>query len=145
MTEERITDLVTESAVANSVILMINAIYFDGTWAYAFNKTSTKKFSLTSKKQVDREFMHLNRTLYYTYSKKLSSRIVRLPYNGNKFSMFVILPFETNGIDKVAQILNHKDLSDEIKYLEETEVRLSLPKFKFDASTNLNEAVKEVR
>lgn len=143
-TEDRVNDLVTEGAVSQSVILMINALYFDGTWRYAFNKTSTRKFTTSSKNQVDREFMEINRNFYYLNSRKLSSRIIRIPYNGNRFSMFVILPHDTNGIEKVAKSLNYKDLSDEVRDLEETEVKLLLPKFKFDSSTSLNEAVKAV-
>jgi serine protease inhibitor len=143
-TENRITELVTEEAVSNAVILLVNALYFDGKWRHSFNKTSTKPFNTKGGKKISKTFMEHTRNYYYFNSANLSSKIVRLPYAGDKFSMFVILPKENVSLDEVIKKLNHKDLSEEVKQLEELEVHVALPRFKFDTSVNLNEAIKAV-
>lgn len=142
-TENHITDLVSEDSVTNSVILLINALYFNGKWQYAFNKTSTKPFQSSSGK-TQKTFMEHTRNFYYFNSAKLGAKILRLPYAGDKFSMFIILPKEGKSLDSVIESFDHKVLSDEIKNLEELEVHVALPRFRFDSSNNLNQAIQAV-
>lgn len=119
VTKGHIKDLVSEDSVANSVVLLINALYFEGTWRFGFNKSLTAPFHGTDKK-VDKSFMEQTGNFYYFNSKKLNAKILRLPYNGRKFSMFVILPNEGVALDSVVDRLDGNLLKDEIWYMDDS-------------------------
>lgn len=144
-TKGHIKDLVTEDSVSNSIILLINALYFEGTWRFQFGKTLTKPFLTSQGKKVDKPFMEQTGSFYYFFSKHLNSKILRLPYNGRRFSMFIILPNEVNGLEAVIERLDSNSIKNEVWHMDELEVHIQMPKFKFDSSINLNEVVKKVK
>lgn len=143
-TNNRIKDLVSEDSVANSVILLINALYFEGTWRFGFNKTFTGEFNLAPGKRVNKPFMERTGNFYYFFSKHLDAKILRLPYDGRRYSMFVILPNDNQSLETVIDRLDSGTIKNEIWHMDEVEVHVVLPKFKFDSSLNLNEVVQKV-
>lgn len=144
-TNGRIKDLVSDDSVTNSVILLINALYFEGTWRYGFNKTKTAPFFTAPGQKVEKAFVEQTRNFYYFYSKHLDAKILRLPYNGRRYSMFIILPNDNNNVDNVIERLDAGTIKNEVWHMDEIEVHVVLPKFKFDSSINLNEVVKKVK
>lgn len=144
ITNGRIKDLVTEDSLQNAVVLLINAMYFEGTWRTPFNKTFTAPFHGSAGKR-DRAFMERTGNHYYFYSKHLNSKILRIPYSGRRYSMFIILPNENQNLDATIDLLNSETLKNEVWHMDEVEVHAVLPKFKFDTSLHLNEVVKKVK
>ena len=58
--------------------------------------------------------------------------------------MFIILPHDIDGISKLENKLAGVDLSNILSYLPEVEVEVSIPKFKLEETTDLNEILREV-
>jgi len=143
-TNGRIKDLVSDASVSHSIILLINALYFEGTWRYGFNKTKTAPFFTAPGQKVEKAFVEQTRNFYYFYSKHLDAKILRLPYNGRRYSMFIILPNDNNNVDNVIERLDAGTIKNEVWHMDEIEVHVVLPKFKFDSSINLNEVVKKL-
>ena len=83
-------------------------------------------------------------TYYYYYSKHLGAKMLRIPYSGRRYSMYIILPEGTNTLDNVISRLTAESVRNEVWHMDEVEVHTVLPKFKFDSSINLNEAVRKV-
>ncbi|CAO1344240.1 unnamed protein product [Diamesa hyperborea] len=144
VTEGRISELVSEDAVSQSVIMMLNAIYFEGTWRHGFNETVTRDFNLQPTKTTPKQFVTRTGNYYYFYSRKLNAKILRLPYNGRRFSMFVILPTAVGGIDELVERLEEQDINNEVWHMDEIEVQVTLPKFKFDSTINMNNIIKKL-
>ncbi|GAB0089767.1 Serine protease inhibitor 27A [Sergentomyia squamirostris] len=144
VTEDHISDLVQDEDVKNSVMLMLNGVYFQGLWRKAFNRTIQLPFyvSLNETKTVD--FM-ISDGLYYFYeSKELDAKILRIPYKGKQYAMTVILPNSKSGIQnfvrKIDTVLLHR-----IKWLmDEVDCRVMLPKFHFDLTTQLKEPLEKM-
>lgn len=143
-TNGHIKELVSEDSVSKSILFLINALYFECTWRYPFNKTITREFIHGPGKKSSRQFMEQTRNFYFFYSRQLNSKILRLPYYGRKFSMYIILPNEVNGLDSVIDKLNSETIKNEVWHMEDLEARVVLPKFKFDTSINLNDIAKSV-
>lgn len=144
ITGGRISELVSEDAVSQSVIMMLNAIYFEGTWRHGFNDTITRDFHLQPAKSIPKQFVSQTGNFYYFYSRKLNAKILRLPYNGRRFSMFIILPNAIGGIDELVERLEEQDINNDVWHMDEIEVRVALPKFKFDTTINLNSIIQKV-
>lgn len=71
--------------IANSVIMLINTIYFSGYWVerFAKNQTTTQDFSLNSKEFIPAQFMIKTSNFYYGESDELDAKFLRLPYKVN--------------------------------------------------------------
>lgn len=144
-TNGRLSELVSEDAVSKSVLFLINSLYFESSWRYPFNKTITSDFNYGTGKKSSRQFMEQTGNFYYFYSQHLNAKILRLPYAGRKFSMFIILPNAANGLDSVIEKLSAETIKNEIWHMDEFETHVVIPKFKFDTSINLNSVTKQVR
>lgn len=143
-TNGRLQTLVTEDSVAKSILFLINSLYFESSWRFAFNKTITRDFSHATGKKSARQFMEQTGNFYYFYSQHLNAKILRLPYKGRKFSMFIILPVEVNGLDSVIDKLAADTIKNEVWHMDELESHIVIPKFKFDTTINLNDVVRSM-
>jgi serine protease inhibitor len=59
-------------------------------------------------------------------------------------SMFIILPHDVDGISKLEEKLTSEELSKMLVRLPKREVRVSLPKFKLEETTDLKDILKGV-
>lgn len=59
--------------------------------------------------------------------------------------MYIVLPNKVDGLDELLNKIDTSTLHRAQFLLEEIEVKVSLPKFKFTNSINLNEVLQNVR
>lgn len=146
ITENHIQNFITEDALAEVVVLMLNAVYFKGMWRQPFERENTiqKEFQGVNgvKKTVD--FMTKTEQFYYFDSNQLKSKILRLPYANTRYAMFLILPKSDSNIDELINKLESKMISRQAWYLDEVEVKVEIPKFKFDFDGNLKSILQKV-
>ena len=119
-TNNLITDILnTDMVNSNTVMVLINTIYFKTLWAMPFEKnyTRTEKFNKTAEIQM------MTNTKHYSYYEDKFAQIVNLPYLGNEFCMGIILPRENIDVNKCG---NH--LVANIAYTTQY-VEVHLPKF----------------
>lgn len=92
-TENYIMNIVTPDDVTESVILLVNAIYFNGFWSQPFpeNQTAPMNFHLDSKSGVSTPFMVNTGDYRYYESRELNSKILRLPYKVTFVESFPII------------------------------------------------------
>lgn len=126
---------------ANSIIYLINALYFKGIWKYKFEKDKTKKMPFvnsTETKNVD--MMQLEENIPYYENETFSA--IKLPYKNDKFSMTVLLPKNTKTIQNIYDNLTEETFTDWSTNFEEKKVKVYLPKFKFSYEQGLNDILK---
>lgn len=63
---------------------------------------------------------------------------------GRKFSMTIILPNTKGGLDEMIRQLESSTLHRSQWLMTEVEVRVELPKFKFDYTSKLNDILQDV-
>lgn len=88
--------------------------------------------------------MEQNGQFYYDDSAALDSQLLRLSYRGGKFAMYFILPHQGKTVDDVLDKMTLSTLHQALWYMDETEVNVTIPKFKFDFSEELNQPLKDV-
>lgn len=142
-TEGKITELVSEDVVSRAIFLLVNALYFEGKWLYPFKNTVKKEFT-SARKTSKITFMEHTRNYYFLSSKELKSSILRIPYAGEKYSMFIILPWRNSNLNETINKFNNSKYNEELKNIEEMQVHAVIPRFKFDTSVKLNDAMKAV-
>ena len=131
-TNAMIPSLVEKEDVHGMRLMIVNAVAFDGKWKTKFDKKNTSKESfrgLAGVKTVD--MMHNSEIdVRYAYDDEKKFAAVKIPYEGDKFSMVVVLPDADDGISSIAT-----DAFDGISWMSET-VKLSLPKFRIETEVD---------
>ncbi len=129
----------------NSVCVLLNAIYFKGTWENRFKERHTHDapFKFSSTKHVTIPFMYQKG--YFKILAKRDFQVVAIPYKGNQMSMIVLLPQEVDGLTKLEKQLTAQDLKQWLAELDKMSVqesKLFMPKFKFETIYDLVPACK---
>ncbi|XP_075984933.1 uncharacterized protein LOC142982357 [Anticarsia gemmatalis] len=144
ITQGRIPNLVNEDDVANVAVLVLSTLFFKGSWRHQFAPNATKagQFYVSPKTLKNVPFMNVNDKFYYTESSKFDGKILRMPYLGNKFAMYIIVPNSLSGLSRVLE--NTNLLRAELNNLREHYVDVTLPRFKFDYTSQLDGILREL-
>ncbi|EDS43744.1 plasminogen activator inhibitor 1 [Culex quinquefasciatus] len=141
-----IPELVTPQSITGSILLLANTIYFKGLWTHIFPEaaTATQPFNTGDGRTVQVPFMKQIVDHYYSEPPQLNAKVLRLPYVNGRFSMILILPNEGSNLNQLLTALSADSIHQAIKSMEETEVKLELPRFKIDHSTSLKEDLQQL-
>jgi len=140
-TEERIKDLVPQGAINQLTRLVLtNAIYFNAAWQHPFeeNATSDGLFRLLGGNDITVPMMKQTESFCYTVGNNFQA--IELPYDGQELSMVILLP-EAGQFDTFEEGLDAEFVEDVIDKLKTNEVALTMPKFEYESSFGLKEAL----
>ncbi|XP_047537845.1 uncharacterized protein LOC125071568 [Vanessa atalanta] len=143
-TEGRIPDLVKPDDVSGVSALVLNTIFFKGTWQHQFapNATKSQLFYVSIDDKKETPFMNIRDKFFFTESKRFNAKILRMPYLGNKFAMYVIVPNSLTGLPYIFDGLS--ELRTELYYLQEYYVDVTIPKFQFEYTSHMDGILKEL-
>ncbi|KAF7261266.1 hypothetical protein EG68_01282 [Paragonimus skrjabini miyazakii] len=91
-TGQKITELLPTGAVnADTVLALVNALYFKGMWKNQFNKQRTlhEDFTCFGGKKMDIMMMHVKAHFPYEELNDWAAQAVRLPFKGTDRKLFV--------------------------------------------------------
>ena len=131
----KIKEVIAQNNVNNDTAMVItNAIYFKGTWITQFPEDGTRPDAFTKKdgSAVHADFMEV--TAEFDYAAYDGYQVLRMPYEGGRLSMLVVLPDEQGDLDQLASGLSAATPGEWIAGTERREVRVVLPRF--EAKTN---------
>lgn len=126
---------------------MMNVLFFKGTWQRNYfdpNETKVKKFYESTKKSSNVKFMTAVGNFYYAESLELDAKILRIPYFGHKFAMYFILPRTLDGLDNLIKNIDPFVLTKNVWLMQSLPTEVSLPMFKFQFTSHLEPALREV-
>ena len=124
----------------NDVMILVNALYFNAPWADAFNEVSTTDDTFHAA-GGDKTVKMMYRSGSYEYGEYQGCQIIRLPYQGNRYSMVVVLP------ENVNDVLSHVDAASfdaALAGLRKQQVALRMPKFRLETSLILDKALQKM-
>ncbi|NSW80082.1 MAG: serpin family protein [Chthonomonadetes bacterium] len=135
---------IVDNIPANTVMFLINAIYFNGKWQKPFDKSLTqqKPFHLANGEQKPVPMM--KQTGRFSYLKGEGFQMVSLPYGGGRFSMVIVLPDEGVSLSEWMGTLDANRWKEWTSRLVMTDGELQLPRFKMDYGRTLNDALKSL-
>lgn len=134
-TNGKIKSILNESNPA-TLLMLINALYFNGKWANPFNKELTKKapFTKADGKVVEVDMMHQERRA--TYYGDETMQVTLRPFLYNEYYMMLVIPREGVTIEQAADAL-----ADRYEKIDAERVdcllHLGMPKFKNEFGTSL--------
>jgi len=138
-----IEKLVDKPLSSDLIAYLINALYFNGTWTYEFDKNLTVDDTFfTDDGEIEMPFMSLNEELDYFETEDLQA--VKLPYGEGEMSMQLFLPKENQSLDELVNDMTTKTWQNWQTEFTEEEGFVSLPKFKLEYETLLNEPLQQL-
>ena len=142
-TEEKIKDLLPPGTIDSSTRLVLtNAIYFNATWSWPFDKKVTQKrpFHLAEGGKVEVPMMAATSKDFYGYARGNGYQAVDVPYSLGEVSMTILLPDEGT-FGKFEDLLNADMLDQIIHDIKIDYVTLTMPLFKFESEFSLGKTL----
>ena len=140
-TEEKIKDFTKESDFV-SVMVLVNAIYFNASWKYQFNEDESreKNFYLDNNDVVNCEMMSQKNKLKFLFDENYQA--LELPYANDNYSMLLIQP--ESGLDEFTGTLSNSKLASIIDEMEKDSINITLPKFELTYEKELSDVLKSM-
>jgi serpin B len=126
---------------AQSILFLINAIYFKGKWSIEFDKAKTKEDTFTTANQQKRVPM-MHQSGKYNYCEGKSFQAVSLPYGDGRASMYIFLPAQGTSLDEFQKSLTAANWESWMKQFAQTDGSVAVPRFKVEYEVGLNDALK---
>ena len=128
-------------------LVLLNAIYFKGSWKHRFNKSMTHQsvFHVDEMRQTNFSAMQTFADVKTIHHEELTAKVLELPYQNDKTAMVVILPDSEVSIQEVESRLKKIDLKAlflNVRSSTPTEaVNIVLPKFETEFDVQEMEAM----
>ena len=142
-TKGKLGDMVSPGLLdQNSRLVLVNAVYFKGTWKTKFKPELTRQqdFQVETNRWIKCPMMVSNGK-FRSYRHKegpLSFDMLELPYAGTDFSFVALLPLSFEWLDELESNLNDKTLRECLNSLEEGDLLVVLPKFRLRTGFDLD-------
>ncbi|MFC1725516.1 serpin family protein [candidate division KSB1 bacterium] len=127
-----------------TVMFLINALYFKGTWTYEFDPQETKDDDFYLEDGTAKTCRMMNLEGELDYYDNMMFQAVELPYGAGNYCMTVVLPREGTQIDDLISQLNDETWNSWINSFSSTNVDLYLPKFKLEYEILLNDILSSL-
>ena len=151
-THGKIPELFAEELDPATKLVLLNALYFKGAWAEAFEEelTTEEEFTFSAeKKKFKVPMMHIESNGFRP-SICQEGHLVELPYKGGEQSMLLFLPNETllekpnSTISSLFLQTALLDSSEHTRRMLLMKVDLALPRFKLESSVQLKEPLRKM-
>lgn len=125
---------IVEKPDMQTVMILLNIIYFKEQWKYSFDKSLTRTGVFHSATPRQEKMMHLDEQDLMYYEDDIK-QVVELPYKNRLFTMGFILPKQKTN-------LLTRDIYDVLKNrrLQKETVHVTIPKFESKAKFDLKKA-----
>lgn len=132
-----------ESLDDNTVMLLINAIYFKGKWASEFDRTKTENlpFYLTSG-SVNVPMMK-QKSDFSVYEGN-GFVMAEFPYGQGNFVMDVILPDQSSSLSGTMNLISDANFNGWISQMRKRETDVTFPKFKYGFKKKLKDVLSNM-
>jgi serpin B len=142
-TNGKITEIIQEINPL-TVMFLINAIYFKGTWSFEFDKEKTvdDQFLKPDGSQITCKMMVQANDFRYLETDDFQA--IDLPYGDGSFSMTIFLPKPNSSLDVFVQKLTPENWNLWTSGLSTRQGIIYLPKFKLEYEITLNDVLKQL-
>nr|XP_043900626.1 antithrombin-III [Solea senegalensis]XP_043900627.1 antithrombin-III [Solea senegalensis] len=146
-TKNHIQDTLPQGAVAsNTVLVLVNTIYFKGQWQNKFDKSDVYKtdFHVSASRSCSVDMMFQEKGFRYSFFPEDHVQVLEMPYRGDDITMVLILPTKDTALSQVEDSLDLTKVKNWLRDIRKTSVSVHVPRFKVEDSFTLKETLKEM-
>ncbi|XP_025080025.1 serpin B3-like isoform X2 [Pomacea canaliculata] len=128
---------------SDTSLMLLNAVFFEGFWENEFS-TGESDFTTATGTVVRVPMMQrLDGSISFKNIQALNAQVIELPYKGDRFSLFVIMPNTWDGLMNLERRLDGQMLNRILNEMPPTvSAQLFLPKFRLSTGKQLNDHLK---
>jgi len=139
-------DKILDELDPNTLMILLNAVYFKGEWLSKFYDELTAKRPFFNLGNEEIKVDTMNQIEYFNYYEDKKCQAIKLHFMEDDMSAIIILPSKGTDINKFINSLSisneeYNKIIDGLKYVK---VHLQLPKFELEFKENLNEILKSL-
>jgi serpin B len=130
-----------------TTMILLNCIYFKGTWQYTFPKKQTYpgRFFIDETNTVPVKFMTQKTEFMFGYLEDFDgASILSLPYKNSDMTMLFVLPRRKNGLPDIVNNMTNFDWSTIDQFMGLVEVKVTIPKFNVTFDQTIDGVLKNV-
>lgn len=131
-----IKGMIQKEDVIDSVITLVNAIYFKGYWNEEFDKDLSVKRKFYKENGSSDDVMMMRKSGDMPYGEGNGYKAVKLPYGNKKTALYCILPDEGTSINEFISNMDHVKWEQIRRSIYVNNVRLEMPRFKIEYDAN---------
>lgn len=144
-TKGKIDSIVKAPLDRDSIMILLNAVYFKGEWSTPFEKQATRELPFTLQDGTKKNYPLMDRKGSFDYGKADGYQAARLPYGDGNTGMIVLLPDEGMKLDALIKRLSGGGEWDRmLAGLKSQSGEVLLPRFKLEAEFGLKDALKSL-
>ncbi|XP_058611803.1 leukocyte elastase inhibitor-like isoform X2 [Onychostoma macrolepis] len=153
-TENKIKDLLQPCDINGLTrLVLVNAIYFKGTWMHTFAALKTREvpFKINQNERRPVQMMYQKEMFPFRYIPEYDLQVLELPYEQEELSMLILLPNETqDGSDPLLKLESELTLDKLLDWTKrdkmaiQMDIGIHLPKFKLEVESSLSETLQEM-
>jgi serpin B len=140
-TRERIPHIVDRLA-ADDLLVLINAVYFKGTWYKPFDRAATREADFTLPGGGKKKVRMMSRFSWFNYLRGKKFQAVRLPYGQGRVSFYVFLPDQNSNLREFLRQLTPANWEAWLAGFHSKEGELGLPRFRAEYEAELGDPLR---
>ena len=133
---------IVERINPQTLLFLINAIYFKGNWQDEFDKSQTRPGTFHLSNGSEKRVEMMRREGEYPYFRGENFEATSLPYGDGRMSMYIFLPNHNSSLNKFLRDLNAESWEDWISEFQERRHDMILPRFKLEYEVSLNDTLE---
>ena len=143
-TRGKITEIVSPPIDPFTIMFLINAIYFKGTWTYQFDRGRTKAapFLQPDGSEISVQLMSSDGDMPVRRYWQPDLFVLDLGYGGGAYSMTLVVPHDPAAIESLATSVTGEHWNAWVAGLDSAETPVGLPRFTLEYDIALNDALK---
>ncbi|XP_068581409.1 antithrombin-III [Cebidichthys violaceus] len=146
-TENLIQDTLPAGALdSNTILVLVNTIYFKGQWKNKFNKNNAyvSDFHVSGSRTCSVNMMYQETRFRYRYYPDDQVQLLEMPYRGDDITMVIILPSKDTTLSKVEESLDLNKLTSWLNEMTETSVAVHVPRFRLEDSFSVKKKLQDM-
>ncbi len=132
---------IVDSLSPSDLFILLNAVYFNGKWQNAFDKTATSDEDFHLQDGVLEKVAMMKQQGKFPYFENEDFQAIRLPYGEGRLGMSILLPREGKDLTSLIDELTTANWSQWTTSMQEREGQISLPRFKVEYQKTLTEGL----
>lgn len=143
-THDKIKEIINDLS-PDARMVLLNAIYFYGTWAKEFDEDGTKMNRFTKNDGTILEVPMMNKTDQLEYTTNEAFSAVKLPYGNGQYQMVVMRPADgITSTDLIGELSMDNWNEWASQFSEQDNIEVTMPRFKFGFKSELIKMLKEM-
>lgn len=140
-TNGKIKEMVKPPIDPQTILFLLNAIYFKGQWTSKFDASNTKDHDFTTGDRSTIKVPMMSQSGKFRYMENDSFQAIFLPYGAGRTGMYVFLPKGPDSLPAFIQGLNAQDWGRWMSQFSKTEGDISMPRFKLEYEKALKDTL----